>query len=315
MKLFNTIKRKSFRIYSTLIFNSKRNYFYYYSTTIIMTPEFFYIIILILTGMGVGFTTGLLGVGGGFITVPILFFLLVSIGVDSTLSIRMAFATSLAVIVPTAISSAYGHNRKHKLVTKAVIFLGISGFSGGIVGAYIATHTPGYYLEIIFALVLLLVALRMLLFKEINRKNKIVENIPQFIVWGLFAGLMSGLVGIGGAVILIPVMVLLMGFSMDEAGGNSSAIIAIISFGGLLSYILTGLNISGLPAYSLGYVNLLQFGIIALFSIPMAQVGAWVSHKLPEKLLRYIFIVLLVYISLNMLGIVHWMISILNSLY
>ena len=73
-----------------------------------MSPEFFYIIILVLTGVGVGFTTGLLGVGGGFIIVPILFFLLETMGVDSTLAIRMAFATSLAVIIPTAISSAYG---------------------------------------------------------------------------------------------------------------------------------------------------------------------------------------------------------------
>ena len=102
---------------------------------------------------------------------------------------------------------------------------------------------------------------------------------------------------------------------MDEAAGNSSAIIAIISFGGLLSYILNGFNVIGLPAYSLGYVNLLQFGILAIFSIPLAQVGSWASHKLPEKLLRYIFVVLLVYITLNMLGVIQWLISQLTSLF
>jgi len=274
-----------------------------------MFPEFFYIIILVLTGMGVGFTTGLLGVGGGFIIVPILFFLLEAMGVESTLAIRMALATSLAVIIPTATSSAYGHHRKHKLMFKAIIYLGVSGFSGGIIGAYIATHTPGYFLEIIFALVLLSVAMRMLLFKEPDKRNKIVENIPQFILWGFIAGIMSGLVGIGGGVILIPIMVLLMGFSMDEASGNSSAIIAIISLGGLFSFILNGLNVSGLPIYSLGYVNLLEFVILTLFSIPMAQVGSWASHKLPEMLLRYIFVLLLVYISLNMLGVFQWLLS------
>lgn len=273
-----------------------------------MSPEFFYIVILVFTGVGVGFTTGLLGVGGGFIIVPILFFLLETMGVESTLAIRMAFATSLAVIIPTAISSAYGHQRKKDLIFKAVIFIGVSGFVGGILGSYIATHIPGYFLVTIFALVLLLVALRMLLFKEPDKKCEIVENIPLFIFWGFIAGLMSGLVGIGGAVILIPVMVLLMGFCMEEAGGNSSAIIVLISLGGFLSYILTGLNVSGLPAYSLGYVNLLQFGILTLFSIPMAQVGSWASHKLPEKLLRYIFVILLIYISLSMLGFFQWLI-------
>jgi len=230
-------------------------------------------------------------------------------GVESTLAIRMAFATSLAVIIPTAISSAYGHQRKHDLVYNAVIYLGISGFVGGIIGAYIATHTPGYFLVTSFALVLLLVALRMLLFKEPDKKNRIIESIPLFLFWGFIAGLMSGLVGIGGAVILIPVMVILMGFSMEKAGGTSSAIIAIISLGGLFSYILNGLNVSGLPIYSLGYVNLLEFIILTLISIPMAQVGSWTSHKLPEKLLRYIFVVLLVYISLNMLGVFQWLLS------
>jgi len=274
-----------------------------------MSPEFYYIIILVFTGMGVGFTTGLLGVGGGFIIVPILFFLLQTLGMEPTLAIRMAFATSLAVIIPTALSGAYGHHRKKNLLVKAVIFLGISGFVGGIIGSYIATHIPGYFLVTIFALVLILVALRMLLFKEPDKKCEIVENIPLFIFWGFIAGLISGLVGIGGAVILIPVMVLLMGFCMEEACGNSSAIIVLISLGGFLSYIIIGLNVSGLPAYSLGYVNLLQFAIITLFSIPMAQVGSFASHKIPEKFLRYIFVVLLIYISLSMLGAFQWLIS------
>ena len=79
-----------------------------------MIPEFFYILILVLTGIGVGFTTGLLGVGGGFILVPILFILLESIGVESTLAIRMAFGTSLAVILPTALSFHLRRRRGRK---------------------------------------------------------------------------------------------------------------------------------------------------------------------------------------------------------
>ena len=123
-----------------------------------MIPEFFYILILVLTGIGVGFTTGLLGVGGGFILVPILFILLESIGVESTLAIRMAFGTSLAVILPTALSSAYGHQRRQNVIFKAVLFLGVSGFLGGLIGGYIATHLPVDILKTIFAVVLLLVA-------------------------------------------------------------------------------------------------------------------------------------------------------------
>ena len=272
-----------------------------------MTIEFFYILIIVLTGVGVGFTTGLLGTGGGFILVPILFFLLELMGVESTLAIRMAFGTSLAVIIPTALSSAYGHQRQQTVIFKAVLFLGISGLIGGLIGGYIATHLTGDILKTIFALVLLLVALRMLLFKEPEENTKRLENIPLFLIWGLIAGIVSGLVGIGGAVILIPVMVLLMGFSMKEAGGTSSAVIVLISLGGVTSYIINGLHTTGLPPYSLGYINLLQFVILVIFSIPLAQIGAWASNKSPEKLLRYIFIIILIFISLEMLGVFQWL--------
>ncbi len=272
-----------------------------------MTPEFFYILILVLTGLGVGFTTGLLGIGGGFILVPILFILLMLMGVESTLAIRMSFGTSLAVILPTALSSAYGHNRKQTVIFKAVLFLGVSGFIGALVGGYIATHLPGDLLKTIFALVLLVVALRMLLFKEPEKDTTRVENIPLFLLWGLIAGILSGLVGIGGGVILIPVLVLLMNFSMKEAGGTTSAVIVLTSLGGIFSYILNGLHTPGLPPYSLGYINLLQLVILVIFSVPMAQIGAWASNKSPEKLLRYIFIIILIYISLEMLGVFQWL--------
>lgn len=268
-----------------------------------MTIELFYIVILVLTGMLVGFTTGLLGLGGGFIMVPILFFLLENLGVDSTLAIRMAFGTSLAAILPTALSSSYGHYRKHEVILKAAMIMGIFGFGGALIGGYISAHTPGDILKIIFALILLLVALRMLIFKEPTDKKEKRDNLMLFIVWGFIAGLTSGLVGIGGGVILIPVMVLLFGFNMVEAAGTSSAFIVLTSLGGILSYISSGLNTSGLPPYSLGYINLLQLVMIIGCSIPMAQFGTWAAHRLPEKQLRYIFVILLIFISFKMLGV------------
>ncbi|HEY0196822.1 MAG TPA: sulfite exporter TauE/SafE family protein, partial [Methanobacterium sp.] len=268
-----------------------------------MDIGFYYILILILTGVGVGFTTGLLGIGGGFILVPILFFLLLGIGVDSTLAIRIAFGTSLAIILPTAISSAYGHYRKNQVEIKPAIYFGISGFLGGITGGYVATHTPEDILRIIFGFIMLSVALRLLFFKESTDHREKMENILLFLVVGFVAGIMSGLIGVGGGIILIPIMVLIMGYSMKEASGTSSAVIIVTSLGGIISYILNGLQISGLPPYSLGYINLLQLLVIMIFSVPLAQVGAWASSKLPENVLRYILVTLQIYISLKMLGV------------
>lgn len=264
---------------------------------------FYYILTLVLTGIGVGFITGLLGVGGGFIIVPILFFLLLGMGVDPTTAIRVAFGTSLAIILPTAISSAYRHYRENQVEVKAAVYFGISGFLGGLTGGYIATHTPEDILRFLFGLILLFVALRLLFFKDSADNRVKIENIVLFLLFGFLAGLASGLIGVGGGIIIIPVMVLIMGYTMKQASGTSSAVIIITSMGGIISYVLNGLTVTGLPAYSVGYINLLQLLVIIIFSIPMAQVGAWTATKLPENILRYIMVTLQMYIALKMLGV------------
>jgi uncharacterized membrane protein YfcA len=267
----------------------------------------FYIFILVITGVVVGFTTGLLGIGGGFLLVPILYFTLLNMGIEPTLAIRMAFGTSLAIIIPTAISSALGHHRKNQVEIIASLYMGSAGFIGAIMGGYVAAQTPGDLLRIIFSVVLLLVAVRMLLFKEYHQKTDKKDNLLIFLGIGFIAGIMSGLVGIGGGVILIPALVFLLGYNMKQASGTTSAVIILTSLGGILSYIFNGLEVSGLPAYSLGYVNLLQFLVIIIFSIPLAQIGTYASTRAPDKLLRYIFIAILIFISLEMLGLFRWL--------
>jgi hypothetical protein len=268
---------------------------------------FYYILALVLTGIGIGFTTGLLGVGGGFLLVPILFFLLQSIGIDSTIAIRLSFGTSLAIILFTAISSAYGHYRKNQVEVKAAIYFGISGFLGSLIGGYAAIQMPEDILRLIFGFIILFVAIQLLFFKESPDDRAKKEKIVLFLFFGLLAGLAAGLVGIGGGIIIIPVMVMIMGYTMKQASGTSSAVIIISSLGGVISYVYHGLQVSGLPPYSLGYVNLLPFLIIIIFSILLAQVGTWAAHKFPDRILRYILIGLQLYIALKMLGFFDWL--------
>ncbi len=263
----------------------------------------FYILILIITGICVGFATGLLGVGGGFILVPVQFWLLESMGINSTIAIRVAFGTSLAVILPTAISGAYGHYYRRCVLVKPAIILGIFGFFGGLLGGVIASNVPGEYLRLIFGFLLIGVAIQMITYRNRTSKKKKVENIYCYVMWGLIAGTLSGLLGIGGGVILVPILVLIMGFTVLEAIGTSTAVIIFTSIGGILSYIINGWGVEGLPPYSLGYVNLLQMVILILFTVPMAQIGLRAAHKLPEKYLKIIFVVILIYMALKMIGI------------
>ncbi len=269
-----------------------------------MDPTIFYIIILAITGAGIGFASGLLGIGGGFIMVPIQYWLFISIGVDPTIAIRMSLGTSLAVILPTAISSAYGHYRRNAVLIKPTLLLAATGIMGGIFGGTIAAHVPGGILKLLFGITALAVAVRMLVYKSPEIKKEPRDNALFYIIGGFIVGIMSGLLGVGGGFIVVPFMVILMGYEIHKAIGTSTAVIIFTSIGGIISYIFNGLGVHGLPSYSLGYINLLQFIVLAVASIPMAQLGVKAAHKLPARELNYIFIALMVYVGLNMIGII-----------
>ena len=262
-----------------------------------------YVIVLIFTGALVGFASGLLGVGGGFIMVPVQFFLLTSIGVDPTIAIRVAFGTSLAVILPTAISGTLGHKRRNAVYTRPMLLMGISGLVASFAGGTAASNLPGAYLKVSFGILVFLAALWMLTAKYPDKGTQPKEGTVQYLLIGLFAGGLSGLLGIGGGIVLVPILIFLMDYNMRTAIGTSTAVLIFTALGGVLAYITNGLNIAGLPPYSIGYINILQLVFLAGISAPMAQIGVRASHSLPEKQLKYIYIVVMFYIALKMIGI------------
>jgi len=268
-----------------------------------MAIELIYIIALILTGIVVGFAGGLLGVGGCFIMIPVQYWVLTSMGFDPGTSILIAFGTNLAVVLPTAMSGAYGHNKKGAVAWNAAVTMGVAGFVGALVGGYIATLIPGNYLNILFGLVILLSAVRMLTAKPLSVDAKPVDDVVTFLLWGIPIGLLSGIIGIGGGVVLIPVMVLALHFKMHTAVGTSTALMIFTALGGTIAYIINGWGVAGLPEYSLGYVNLLQWVLLAIPSIAMAQVGVRVAHRLPAKQLKLVFIAVMIYMGLKMMGV------------
>ncbi len=266
-----------------------------------------YILILLFTGAFVGFASGLLGIGGGFIMVPVQFFLLTALGSDPDTALRVAFATSLAVILPTAISGALGHWRRGAVMVVPAIFLGLAGLVGGIFGAGISSNTPAAILSFIFGLLALGSALWMLMSRCPEIKENPSNSKESYLFWGFLGGFSSGLLGIGGGVVMVPLLNILLKFPIHKAIGTSTAFIIFASIGGIITYIFTGMNATGLPPYSVGYVSLLQFVALAGTSIPMARVGVKAAHKLPDKELKYIFAALLIYIALKMMGVFQWL--------
>ena len=272
-----------------------------------MEMEWLQIAALLITGVLVGFSSGLLGVGGCFIMVPVQFWALTAIGVEPTIAIRVAFGTNLAVVLPTAISGAIGHHRNGAVLWKAGVVLGLSALVGAFVGGLFAARLPGAALKIGFGLAILAGAIRMLTARPPRIEKAPVDGTLVHVLWGFPLGIVSGIIGIGGGVLMIPVMVLALRFKMHQAVGTSTALMIFASIGGILSYAFNGLGVAGLPPYSLGYVNALQWILLAGTSVPTAQLGARAAHRLPAKQLKYIFIVVMIYMGLKMTGVFAWL--------
>ncbi|WP_304094906.1 sulfite exporter TauE/SafE family protein [Methanobrevibacter ruminantium] len=266
-----------------------------------MFPISFYIG-LILIGIFAGFASGLLGVGGGFLMVPLQFFLFSSVGVDPSLAMMVSLGTSLAIIIPTASSGAYQHQKKNKSIVKPAIRLAVFGIIGGLCGGLLANVVPSRILQIIFACLLFIVALDMLFGSRADGENALIDfNLLNAAIVGFSIGIVSGLLGVGGGVFLIPALCILFGFSLIQAIGTSSVFIALAAIGGLISYIYTGWSVNPMP-YSLGYVSLVNFVIIVLFSVPMATIGAKLVYKMPKERLKQIFSIILIYMAIKMIG-------------
>ena len=261
-----------------------------------------FLIGLAMIGIVAGFASGLLGVGGGFLMVPLQYFLLTSSGVNPDLAMMVSLGTSLAIIIPTASSGAYEHQKKNRDIVRPGMLLGVFGIFGSFCGGLLANVVPSDILRFIFGILLFIVAVDMLVgFKREGNGTRVPFTKFTAMAFGISIGLISGLLGVGGGVFAVPLLSILFGFTLREAIGTSSIFIAITAIGGVISYIISGYGVNPMP-YSLGYVSLVNWFAILIFSVPMARIGAKSAYKLPEKRLKQVFAVILFYMGIKMMG-------------
>ncbi len=266
----------------------------------------YHIIILLGTGIGVGFFTGLLSVGG-FIMTPVQLWVYNEMSVPPDIAIRMAFGANLFVLLFMVTSSTLGHHGKGAVWWKAVTVLGTCGFIGAYCGATAASYLPNPILRVVFGVVLLGGAIRMLVSRSAGGIEEHKDNIWLWIAWGLPIGIMSGLIGIGGGVLMVPVMVLALKLRIHQAVGTSAAVMITTCIGGLIGYIVNGWGVDEVPSPNLGYIYIWSWLALAIPGAIMAQVGARTAHRLPARQLRWIVIALMFYISLRMIGAFEWL--------
>lgn len=249
-------------------------------------------VIIALVGVGVGVLSGLFGIGGGVVIVPVL-------NLCFGLPISVATATSLFTIIPTSISGLVKHYRNHSTNLRFGAILGLAGACTSPLGVYLNEISPDFVVTIVAGLVITLAAVRMLMKGKKRQGGKVADGrvlridlrtVLCALLIGAVAGVLSGYVGVGGGFIMVPLMIALMAFPLSYAAGTSLMAVAILAVPGAVAQGMYG-NIDYL------------YGIVlACGSIPGAQLGAWAGTKLPEKALRIAFGCLLIGAGLLMVG-------------
>ena len=256
----------------------------------------------LLIGLGglAGFLAGLLGIGGGMILVPGLFFSLSALGYTSDHLMHLAVGTSLAIIIPTGLSSALSHARRKAVRMDLVCRIGPGILLGVAVGTFIAGQISGDHLKLVFAVALLALSGLMMIDSTRFHWAKDVPGQPWSGLAGGVIGALSALMGIGGATISVPYMTLCR-VPIHQAVGTASALGMVISIPAATGYAVIGWGQEGLPPFTFGYINMLAFFLIAPFSILAAPWGARAAHSISVHALRKVFVVFLMIVSLRML--------------
>ena len=242
-----------------------------------------------------GFMAGLLGIGGGFIVVPLLLFVLPQVGLETPLVSHMAVGTSLACIGITSISSAYSHQKKQAIHWQLLKPIVPGLIIGAILGSLIAGLLQGQILVVLFVSGAIATAIYLLTNHQSPHQDT-DTNATLMFSYANFTGVISSLIGIGGGSILVPFLVY-RGVAMVKAVGTAAACGFPIALFGTIGYIYSGWSVTANTKLSSGYVYWPAFAGIVVFSALTAPLGAKLAHYIKEKQLKRVFAVFLILTS------------------
>ena len=243
---------------------------------------------MILTAFPVGFFAGLFGIGGGLITVPFLFFIFETLNIDTNYIMHLSIGTSFSIIIPTSIVSVLTH-KKHNSVDFSVIkTYGIFVVIGVLCGTIIASLLDTRSLLLFFTIVVYCLGTYLLNIQEKTNKIKPNFNLTPKIILGAISGLVSSTMGIGGAVMNVPVL-RYFGYPIKKAIGSAAAIGLIIALVGVIGFLISGSFLDANLPLSIGFINIPAFLIFIPITTFMARVGANTVHKIDKTKVQAFF--------------------------
>jgi len=255
-----------------------------------------FIFILAVAGSVAGFLAGLFGIGGGAIIVPVLFQAFALLDTAEGVRMHLAVGTSIAVIVPTSISSFRAHY-KRKAPDLTLLKSWIIPVPLGVIAAsMIVADTSGAVLRGIFAVIALAVGLKLIFVREGWHLANDLPGNPVRAICGFVIGLLSALMGVGGGVLNNTFMTS-FGRPMHQAVATSSGVGILISLPGLFGYIWAGLGDPDLPIFSTGYVNWIAVALTIPLTLVAAPLGAHAAHSLDRRKLSIAFGIFMVVVA------------------
>ena len=246
---------------------------------------------LALLGIAVGFLAGLLGIGGGMLMVPFIAFILTTKGYPPELTLKMAVATSLATICFTSLSSVRAHHLRGAVLWPLVRQLAPGIVLGSLIGAQAAVALPGRVLGVLFAIFIAFSATQIFLDRRPTPSRTLPGRIGTFGMGGLI-GLVSAVVGAGGAFISVPFMTW-CNVTIHRAVGTSAALGFPIALAGTVGYLWAGQQLPSMPPGTLGYLYLPALFVVSAASITTAPLGARLAHSMDTRPLKKVFAVVL----------------------
>ncbi|MDC0426986.1 sulfite exporter TauE/SafE family protein [Pelagibacteraceae bacterium] len=246
-----------------------------------------------------GFMAGLLGVGGGIIMVPALYYAFTVLDFDILTRMHLSVGTSLAIIIPTSIISTKTHMEYDAVDFKMVKSFGVFILIGVILGTFLAVNLKTPPLVLFFSIFAFMVGLFFIFLREKLVENpKSISNIVKNIS-GIIIGFISIPLGIGGGSLMVPFM-RTFGYDIRKSIGTAAAIGFLISVSGAITMTIGGKIINNVTTpFSVGYINLLGFIVFVPVTMIMARIGAKVVYKIDRKLLSKIFGVFLIIVSIR----------------
>ena len=251
-----------------------------------------------LLGIGAGTMAGMLGIGGGMIIVPGLFYLFSLMDLPSYSLMHLAAGSAMCIMIFTSASSTLSHHMRGDvhwdIFGRIIAAIGI----GVLLGNLLSNHLDTHWLETIFGVFLLIVSIKILLDWKPAFEETTYPPISLVGIVGVLIGFKSGILGIGGGAISVPFL-LYCGLPMSKASGTSASFTLPIAIVGTLSFLLFSQGYTDI-SWATGYIYWPAVALVAPFTVLGAPIGTRLSHVISPQQLRRIFGLLLVVIGLRM---------------